>query len=543
MLGPQKERRLDRPVLASIEQLVPTSNVYRQLEAQLDLSFVREWAGELYAERGRPSIDPVVFFKLQLIMFFEGLRSERKLIETASLHLAHRWYLGYALDEPLPDHSSLTRVRQRLGVAIFQRLFERVVELCQAAGWVWGNELFFDGTKVLANADFDSLTPRFAEAARAHVAHLFAEEPTAAPGVPRPAPTPNTADAGGDAPAPTRASGTSAGHTPLALPTAGEPSLVERLAAENQAHWKLLEEHRLDPHRSASGAYQRSTNFRVSTTDADAAPMNTSLGGKLGYHDHYAVDGGKARIIVGMVVTPADVQDNQVFLELLDRARFRFHLHVKRAVADSKYATGENLRGLVERGIVGYMPVVDYQQSSPFFRQRDFIYDPETDTYRCPQGETLRFRGNNYQTRARKYEAKAVVCAACPLRAQCTESSKGRVLNRPFDEDYRALARQRETTEAFKRALRKRQVWVEPLFGEAKDWHQLRRFRPPWGRVGDSGLRPDPHGLRGLDNVNMQGLLVAAGQNLTHWLTATIRGQRPTGGQRAPVSFPPFSPL
>ena len=51
----------------------------------------------------------MIFFKLQLIMFFESIRSERKLGETASLHLAHRWYLGYALDEALPDHSSLTQ--------------------------------------------------------------------------------------------------------------------------------------------------------------------------------------------------------------------------------------------------------------------------------------------------------------------------------------------------------------------------------------------------------------------------------------------------
>ena len=80
------------------------------MEAKLDLSFVRDWTRELYAERGRPSIDPVIFFKLQLVMFFEGTRLERKLIETANLNLAHRWYLGYALDEPLPDHSSLTRI-------------------------------------------------------------------------------------------------------------------------------------------------------------------------------------------------------------------------------------------------------------------------------------------------------------------------------------------------------------------------------------------------------------------------------------------------
>jgi hypothetical protein len=110
MLGPAKVRRLSEPIAVSLEKLVPRDNFYRHLEATLDLTFVREWVRDLYPERGRPSIDPVVFFKLQLIMFFEGIRSERKLIETASLHLAHRWYLGYALDEELPDHSSLTRI-------------------------------------------------------------------------------------------------------------------------------------------------------------------------------------------------------------------------------------------------------------------------------------------------------------------------------------------------------------------------------------------------------------------------------------------------
>jgi len=130
MLGPAKPRRLDQPIAVSLEQLVPPNHFYRHLENQLALEFVREWVQELYAERGRPSIDPVVFFKLQLVMFFEGIRSERQLIETASMNLAHRWYLGYALDEPLPDHSSLTRIRQRLGVDVFQRFFEKVVDLC-----------------------------------------------------------------------------------------------------------------------------------------------------------------------------------------------------------------------------------------------------------------------------------------------------------------------------------------------------------------------------------------------------------------------------
>jgi transposase len=508
MLGPSKDRQLDRPVLVSLDTLVPADNFYRQLEAKLDLSFVRAWAEEKYADRGRPSIDPVVFFKLQLIFFFEGLRSERKLVETASLHLAHRWYLGYALDEPLPDHSSLTRIRARLGVEIFRRFFERVVELCQEAGLVWGKELFFDGTKVQANADMDSLTPRFAQAAREHIATLFAGDGSAESDARSPS-TP------GDSPLPD--------DRPRSLGVVRDPDMEQRLTAENQAQWKLLEQCRLDPQRPPSGAYRRITDFRVSTTDPDAAPVNTGAGSKLGYHDHYVVDGGKARIIVGVLVTPADVQDNQAFLDLLDRARFRFHLPVKRAIADSKYATGENLCALEARGIRAYMPVVDYDKSSPLFRQRDFTYDPNNDHYRCPQGQMLLYRATDHQKQVVIYQAADAICAPCPLRTRCTDGTGGRKVTRPFFEDERERARERQTTEAYKKALRKRQVWVEPLFGEAKEWHQLRRFL-----------------LRGLANVNMQGLLVAAGQNLKHWLAASRRGHRPAGEPCAAMYMPPF---
>src|ERR687886_2152474 len=110
--------------------------------------------------------------KLQLVMFFEGIRSERELIRVAADRLSVRRYLGYDLDEELPDHSSLTRIRQRYGLAVFRRLFEAIVEQCRAAGLVWGKELYFDATQVDANAFMDSLTPRFA--VEAHLRTLFA---------------------------------------------------------------------------------------------------------------------------------------------------------------------------------------------------------------------------------------------------------------------------------------------------------------------------------------------------------------------------------
>ena len=443
------------------------------------------------------------------------------------MNLAHRWYLGYALDEALPDHSSLTKIRQRLGVDIFQRFFEHVVELCQQAGLVWGKEVFFDSTNVRANADIDSLTPRFYQQAKqeaqAHVTALFAgdaasSEPTSEP----PVPDVPTAPPDGTAVAPA----VSGSVPPIVLPFAGTPEAEQHLAAENRAQWRLLEHRRLDPDRPPSGPYRRLTDFRVSTTDPDAAPMSKGGESRLGYHDHYVVDGGRARIILAALTTPADVQDNQAMIDLLDRVCFRYHLHVRTAVADGLYATGENLRALAERGITAYTPLTDREQATPFFKHKDFVYDPATDTYRCPNGETLRYRGNSYQTRSRVYDLPAAVCQACPLRERCTDSTAGRKLSRAFEEDYRELARQRQTTEAYQKALRKRRVWVEPLFGEAKDWHQLRQFR-----------------LRGLAKVNMVGLLVAAGQNLKRYLAAVRRGHRPAETQRAVAVLPALSPV
>jgi transposase len=137
MMG-TKTRSFAPLIHASLEELVPQDDFYRHLERTLDLSFVREFVQETYAGGGRPSIDPVVFFKLQLVMFFEGIRSERQLMRHAADRLSVLWYLGYDLGDPLPDHSSLTRIRARYGVEVFRRFFEQIVEQCQQAKLVWG---------------------------------------------------------------------------------------------------------------------------------------------------------------------------------------------------------------------------------------------------------------------------------------------------------------------------------------------------------------------------------------------------------------------
>jgi transposase len=201
MMGTKARNFSPLPPDVSLEDLVPEDHFYRRLEVEIDLSFVRELVAPLYAGGGRPSVDPVVFFKLQLVMFFENLRSERQLMRAVADRISVRWYLGYDLFEPLPDHSSMTRIGERFGAGIFRSFFERTVEGCVEAGLVRGRELYFDATKVGANAAVDSLATRFA--VEAHLGDLFEDhasgskgggEQTGEASLPAPKALPNAAD-------------------------------------------------------------------------------------------------------------------------------------------------------------------------------------------------------------------------------------------------------------------------------------------------------------------------------------------------------------
>src|SRR5881275_1294064 len=112
MMG-TKQRFFAPLVQVSLEDLVPQDHFYRHLERSLDLSFVRDFVQETYAGGGRPSIDPVVFFKLQLVMFFEGIRSERLLMRHAEDRLSVRWYLGvrHVTQGSIPSETERTRRR------------------------------------------------------------------------------------------------------------------------------------------------------------------------------------------------------------------------------------------------------------------------------------------------------------------------------------------------------------------------------------------------------------------------------------------------
>ena len=120
-----------------LESFVAEDHFLRRIDRVLDLSFVRELTAARYADgQGRPSIDPEVFFRMQLVAYFYGITKDRRLCEEVRYNLAYRWFCRLSLDDDVPDHSSLTRIRDRLGEEVFEAVFRRIVAQCQQKGLV-----------------------------------------------------------------------------------------------------------------------------------------------------------------------------------------------------------------------------------------------------------------------------------------------------------------------------------------------------------------------------------------------------------------------
>jgi transposase len=486
MMGTKIRSFAPLPDDVSLEGLVPKDNFYRRLQARLDLSFARELVEPLYAKGGRPSVDPVVFFKLQLVMFFEDLRSERQLMRVVADRLSVRWYLGYDLQEPLPDHSSLTRIRDRLGLEVFRRFFERIVEECFSAGLVWGEELYFDATKVEADASIDSTRSRSLVEGRLeeHVAGVFPED----------APSANDEHPEG-----------------IAGFVGPEGNERRALVQTNALRHRWIAGAGCQERSVARRGYTRMADLRVSTTDPDASPMRQKdkSSGRLGYLTHYAVDGGKARVILNVLVTAAEVTENLPMQEMLFGSTFRWRLRPRSVTGDAAYGTRENIAAIERAGIRAYAALPDQRKRTSLFTIEDFVYDAEKDLYTCPRGEPLRRRGYDHRGGYVRYAASASSCDECPLKSGCTKGPKGRWLSRGLEEEYIERVRAYRRTEAYRKALRKRAVWVEPVFGEAKEWHGSRRFK-----------------LRGLEKVNAEALMIASGQNAKRLVVFGPRGPR-----------------
>ena len=165
MLGRKERGQLELFITGSLRQLIPDDHILARVDRVLDLSWLPDEVAGLYcADNGRPGIDPEVAVRLMLAGLLLGIVHDRKLMREAQVNLAIRWFIGYGLHEELPDHSSLTRIRQRWGAERFRRIFERTVKACIDARIASGEIVHVDASLIRADVSWESLAKRHVEA-------------------------------------------------------------------------------------------------------------------------------------------------------------------------------------------------------------------------------------------------------------------------------------------------------------------------------------------------------------------------------------------
>lgn len=437
----------------SLDAAVPKDHLVRRLAKAVDLSFVRGLARRYYSHTGKPSVDPIVVFKLVLLGYLFNITSERRLCEEAGLNLAWRWYLGYELDEKIPDHSVLSKARGRFGPVVYERFFRRIVQLCEARGLIQGDVLFVDATLVKANASPQSLRSRALlgqrlPRPREFVAQLW---------------TVNEAPAEGPEEPGSRRGGRPRTDHPPALPS---KSVTNQMS--------------------------------VSSTDPDAQmfrkPGMTPL---LSHKTHLGVDGGRAHIVTAVEVRPSCEADSHVVAAILVQHELAVGRRPRELVGDRGYGTEAANKACAERGVTATLAMRSFANAAGGLRRDRFSYVPERDLFLCPTGQELDHAQENRHYRTSIYRAPRGTCRHCPLKPQCAPGRADRTVSRRWDGDLWERWESHLHSRHARQLLRRRQVVSERAFAVGKERHGLGRAQ-----------------FRGRSNMRIQALMTAAAMNL-----------------------------
>ena len=136
MMG--RQSRQMAMIFVDIESLIPENHLLRKIERMVSFDFIYDLLAPYYPATGRPSVDPVSMFKMLLIGYLYGIKSERRLVEEVQLNIAYRWFCGFELDDTIPNHStfSKTRTRKWQQSDLFQKAFYEIVKQCIDSGYI-----------------------------------------------------------------------------------------------------------------------------------------------------------------------------------------------------------------------------------------------------------------------------------------------------------------------------------------------------------------------------------------------------------------------
>lgn len=424
-----------------IDNLVPPDHLLRKIDKIIDFSFIEEKVEHLYCtNNGRPGLNPTVLFKILFIGYLFGIRSERQLIREIQTNVAYRWFLNYKLADKIPHHSTLSRNRnERFAQSnIYQEIFDEII--FQAMDWklVNGEVLYTDSTHLKANANKKKFTREDAQvSARSYIDEL-------------------------------------------------EEAVNNDRAEHGKKPLKKKEEEPAIKH------------IKVSKTDPESGHMVRD-GKPKGFFflDHRTVD-GKCNIIVDSFVTAGNVHDSIPYLNRVDEMVNRYGFEVKAVGLDAGYNSLAICKGLNDREIFGTIGNRRFGKTDKEkLSKKEFNYNPQQDTYTCPQHQELTYRTTTREG-YREYKSDPYICQCCPLLGQCTSSKNfTKVITRHIWENHRDKIKENSRSEAGREIYKRRKETVERSFANAKELHGHRYAK-----------------FRGLAKVQEQCFLAAACQNM-----------------------------
>jgi transposase len=450
MMGERNPQKQLWSYQVNLDKRVRSDHPLRRINETLDLDFVRREVAKCYGTKGNVSEDPVVIMKMMLLLFLDNVRSERELMRIIPERLDYMWFLGYGLDDTIPNHSVLSKARKRWGQEVFVAVFSQIVAQCVRAGLVAGTKIHADSSLVDANASLNSVRELDA-GTLAQIQRTCREE-------------------------------------------------TEKLD-ETDAH-KDEKNDDQDPDLPPPGPRTEINKKYQSSTDPEATLVRQhGFKTRPRYKNHRAVDDVHG-VITAVRTTTGRINESHELTELIDQHQTNTKIAAKTIVADCKYGTIENYIACQERKLRTHM--ADLLASSPGSGRRDgiypesmFCYQPESDTFLCPAGQLLKPRRLHSVRLSWEYVTKRGVCLSCRLREFCTRSKTGRSIKRHRNQNLLDRARRQANTKRAKLDRKRRQHLMERSFADAANRHGFKRAR--W---------------RGLLRQSIQDLLIATVQNL-----------------------------
>lgn len=402
-----------------LDKRIRRDNPLRKISEKIDFAFVRKEVAEQYGYNGHVSEDPAVILKMMFLLFFDDISSERELMRIIAERLDYLWFLGYRLDDEVPDHSVLSKARKRWGVEVFQRFFIQIVGQCVAAGLVDGKKIHVDASLIDANASKDSVIKGSPEWI-ATLKRLYQATESKLEDTTTPASCIRVNDK-------------------MVSRTDPDAGLVRMGGCESRP--------RYHHHRAVDNAHGIIT--AMETTSGSIAE-NKRLMGLVEQHEENI---GKK---VQTVVADSKYGTVENFVKCQQEG-IRTHL------GDVLAKQTNNPR---RKGI---------------FPDTVFRYDPQSNTCQCPAGQTLRPRRLHPVRRTWEFVAAKGVCAACSLRAQCTRAAYGRTIKRHEYQSLLDQARQQaHSPEAYQDRCRRKHL-AEGSFADAANNYHFKRSR--WRRL------------------------------------------------------------